>query len=260
MSTSPLITVMKLAIQKTGRAIARDFGEIENIQGNKSKLEAFLAHTKENAEGVLLAELEKVREGYGYVSSVNSLTTKTNGKWLISIIDGEDNFVRGIPHWCISLALEDKDGIVAGVIYDIIRDEIYYAQKGYGAFVNSRRLKISDVKELDGAIVFSSFSAKSCGAPKVRLEQGKVLYDNCVKAIRSMGSVALDLCYVAAGKGEVAFSNVTHPYEVAAAGIIAKEAGVFVSSLKGEKDFVYSGTILVATPTLHRKAIKLLNI
>ncbi len=260
MAGSPLLNTMKLAVQKAGRAIARDFGEIENIQGNKAKLEAFMGHAKENAEGVLLAELEKAREGFGYISSINKLETKSEERWIINIIDGEDNFMRGIPHWSISLALEDKDGVMAGVVYDVIRDEIYYSQRGYGAFVNSRRLKITDTKEFDGAMVFSTFNAKSCGAPMTRIKQGKALYNSCVTAIRSMGSLALDICYVAAGKGELAFSNVTHPYEVAASGIIAKEAGVFVSSLKGNKDFICEGTIVASTATLHSKAVKLLNV
>jgi myo-inositol-1(or 4)-monophosphatase len=259
MAGSPLLNVMKLAVQKAGRALARDFGEIENIQGNRAKLDAFIGHAKENAQGVLLDELEKAREGFGYLSSTKTKDSKLEERWLVNIIDGEENYIRGIPHWSISLALEDKEGLVAGVVYDVVRDEIYYAQKGFGAFVNHRRLKVGDVNALDGAVVFSSFNASSCGAPMTRIGQGKALYGKCVTAIRSMGSLALDICYVAGNKGELAFSNVTHPYEIAAAALIAKEAGVFVSNLKGGKDFVYEGTILASLPSIQRDAIKLLN-
>jgi len=257
---SPLLNVMKLSVQKAGRALARDFGEMENIQGNRGKLEQFISHAKENAQGVLVDELEKAREGFGYVSSIGSNETQLAERWLINIIDGEENFIRGIPHWSISLALKDKTGVIAGVVYDVVRDQIYYSQKGYGSFVNNKRLKVFDVKDLEGGVVFSTFSAKSCGAPLTRISQGKALYDNCITAIRSMGSIALDICYMAGNKGELAFSNVTHPYEVAAAGIIAKEAGLFVSTLKGDRDFVDGGDILVSTPGLHGKAMKLLNV
>lgn len=260
MAHSPLLKVMRAAAEKAGRAIARDFGEIENIQGNKEKLERFVAHTKSNAEELVLAELENARPGFGYVSSLNKKDTSTKERWLINILEGEDNFLRAIPQWCISLALEDENGVMAGVVYDVIRNETYYAQKGYGAFVNSRRLKVLDRRDMGDAIVFSSFDAKTCGAPTTRLAQGKALYNNCVHAVRNMGSLALDICYVSANKGDVCFSNVTTSYAVAAAGIIAKEAGLFVSTLKGDKDFVYGGTLVVASPSLHMTAVKLLNV
>ncbi|MCT4574727.1 MAG: inositol monophosphatase [Alphaproteobacteria bacterium] len=257
MAHSPLLNVMKTSVQKAGRAIARDFGEIEN---QKIASVSFLENTKLNAEKVLVAELEKSRENFGYVSSTDKKDGKAEERWLINIIGGEDNFARGIPHWSISLALEDATGVVAGVVYDVIRNELYYAQKGYGAFVNNRRLKVGDVKEFNDIIVLSSYNAKSCGAPKTRIAQGMALYNKCVKAIRNMGDVALDIVYLADGKGELTFSNTTQAYEVAAAGIIAKEAGLFVSTLKGEKDFIYEGSILVAPASLHMKSLKLLNV
>jgi myo-inositol-1(or 4)-monophosphatase len=260
MAESSLLNVMQAAVKKAGRAIARDFGEIENLQGKKQKPTLFIENTKKNAEKVLLDELNNARPEYGYISSLKTHETKAKEKWLINIISGEVNFSRAIPQWSISLALEDDKGIVAGVVYDVVRDELYYAHKGYGAFVNSRRLKISDVKSFDDIVVFSSFNAEACGAPMTRIAQGTNLYNKCVKTIRSMGDIALDIVYVAAGKGEISFSNSTHSYEVAAAGIIAKEAGAFVSSLKGNKDFVYSNDLIVASPSLHAKAIKLLNI
>lgn len=260
MSNSPLLNVMKQSMQKAGRALARDFGEIENLQGNRHKLEAFVGHAKKNAEDLLLEELELVRPGYGYISSIGENKTKTKERWLISIINGEENYLRSIPHWSMSLALEDDNGTIAGVVYDVVRNETYFAQKGYGAFVNNRRLKPRDVKDLNGAVIFSTFNAETCSAPAKRMEQGKALYNSCVSSIHNMGSVALDICYIASAKGDVFFSNKTTSYEVAAAGIIAKEAGLFVSSLKGQRDFVYEKTMVATFPSLHGSVLKILNI
>jgi len=259
MAGSPLLNVMKSAVQKTGRAIARDFGELENIQGNTKKIKTFIEHTKTNAFNVLIGDLEKSRENFGYLSSMGEKEGKSSERWLIDIISGEDNFSRSIPHWAISVALEENGETIAGVVYDIVRNETYFAQKGYGAFVNDRRLKISDVKNLENTIAFSSFQVSSIEKLKDRLYLEKLLYNKFITSIKNMGSFALDISYVAAGKGDICFLADTKPYEVAAAGIIAKEAGLFVSNLHGKKDFVYGGTILVATPTLHSKVLKLLK-
>ena len=143
--TSPLLTVMIAAARKAARPLARDFGEVENLQVSRKGPGDFVSSADMKAEQMLFEELSRVRPGYGFLMEERGAvegTDKTN-RWIVDPLDGTSNFLHGIPHFAVSIALEREGVLIAGVIYNVIRDELFWAEKGAGAFLNDRRLRVA---------------------------------------------------------------------------------------------------------------------
>jgi myo-inositol-1(or 4)-monophosphatase len=248
--TSPLLNVMIAAARKTARALSRDFGEIENLQVSRKGPADFVSAADIKAENTLFEELSKARPGYGFKMEERGVvegTDKTN-TWHVDPLDGTTNFLHGIPHFAISIGLEREGMLVAGVVYNVIRDELFWAEKGQGAYLNDRRIRVAARSELRDAVF-------ACGTPflgkpgheEALGEIGRVIAKSA--GVRRFGAAALDLAYVAAGRFDGYWERGLNSWDVAAGAIIVREAGGFVKEIDGG-DFLQTGAVIAGNERL----------
>ena len=248
--TSALLNVMIAAARKAGRALARDFGEVENLQVSRKGPSDFVSSADMKAEKTLFEELSKVRPGYGFVMEERGVvegTDKTN-RWIVDPLDGTTNFLHGIPHFAISIGLEREGVLIAGVIYNVVRDELFWAEKGAGAYLNDRRLRVSTRSDMrDGLFATGTPWLGKPGHEKALKEIGNVIGKSA--GIRRFGSAALDLAYVAAGRFDGYWERNLNIWDIAAGAVIVREAGGTVIEVDGG-DFMQTGSILASNASL----------
>ncbi len=247
---SALLNVMIAAARKAARALARDFGEVENLQVSRKGPSDFVSSADMKAEKTLFEELSKARPGYGFVMEERGVvegTDKTN-RWLVDPLDGTTNFLHGIPHFAISIGLEREGVLVAGVIYNVVRDELFWAEKGAGAYLNDRRLRVAGRSDMREALF-------ACGTPF----HGKTGHETALAEIqrviaktagvRRFGAAALDLAYVAAGRFDGFWERNLSVWDIAAGAVLVREAGGAVNEIDGG-DFMKTGAVVAANPSL----------
>ncbi|GGF16672.1 inositol monophosphatase [Aliidongia dinghuensis] len=249
---SAVINVMAAAARKAGRGLVRDFGEVENLQVSQKGPSDFVSTADLKAEKTLRAELEKARPGYGFLME-ESAETIGDGRhrWIVDPLDGTLNFLHGIPHFCISVALEREGEIVAGVVYEPLRDEEYWAEKGSGAFVSDRRIRVSGRRDLGQSVIATGlpFRGKEAHPGYMRTLQA-VMAETA--GVRRFGAAALDLAYVAAGRFDGFWEFGLKPWDMAAGLLLVKEAGGYCSEPDGSgHDMLKSGNVLAANDHLH---------
>lgn len=248
--TSPLLTVMIAAARKTARTLTRDFGEVENLQVSRKGPADFVSSADMKAEQTLFEELSRVRPGYGFLMEERGAvegTDKTN-RWIVDPLDGTLNFLHGLPHFAISIALEREGVLIAGVVYNVIRDELFWAEKGVGAFMNDKRLRIAARGEMKDA-VFATGSPW-VGRPGHDLFLSEMERVMAVSAgVRRWGAASLDLAYVAAGRFDGFWERGLSPWDVAAGAVIVREAGGLVKEIDGG-DFLKTGAIVAGNEKL----------
>ncbi len=251
---SALINVMATASLKAARGLLRDFGEVEQLQVSKKGPADFVTAADIRAERIVLDELARSRPNYGSLSEERGTTEgrESSRRWLVDPLDGTINYLHGVPHFCISIGLEEDGQIVAGTIYDPLRDEMFWAEKGTGAYLNDRRLRVSARGELQEAIVATGVPHHGRPGHEVFLSQMAAMMKE-VSGIRRLGSAALDLAYVAAGRYEGYWETGLSPWDLAAGIIIVREAGGFVSDLAGGDAMLESGDVIAANDRLHRQ-------
>jgi myo-inositol-1(or 4)-monophosphatase len=244
------IHVMIEAAEKAGRFLIRDFGEVEQLQVSRKGPGDFVSNADMKAEKILKEELSEARPTYGFLLEEGGeiAGTDKNYRWIIDPLDGTTNFLHGLPHWCISIALEKDREIVAGVIHDPIKNETFSAEKGGGAFSNARRLRVAGRLSLTEALVSIDGD----------FDERKTEFSQSL--IRRMGSACLNLAYVAAGRLDAYVEPKLFPWDKAAGCLMVKEAGGYVSELDGGKNTVYGKGIVAANPALHTEVVKLLNL
>ena len=205
------------AIEKASKSLIRDFGEVEKLQVTKKGPRDYVTKTDKNVEKILIEELKKTKKNYSFFSEeIGSINNKDNENiWIIDPIDGTTNFLHGIPHFAICIALQSDGEIISGLIFDPIKDEMFFAEKNKGAFLNNQRLRVSKKNLLDNCLFGSN-------------DEG-VKYSNL--NMRYSGSAALDLAYVAAGRLDGFFHNHINLWDVAAGSLMVKEAGGIVNDI-----------------------------
>ncbi len=251
---TPSMSVMVAAARKAARGLQRDFGEVENLQVSLKGPANFVTAADKKAEKVIFQELSKARPGYGFLMEEGGVVegADKSHRWIIDPLDGTTNFLHGIPMFSISIGLEREGQIVAGLVYNPISDEMFIAEKGQGAFLNDRRIRVAARRELAQSVV-------ACGTPDLgRPEHERYLTELRqvmlqVAGVRRMGSAALDLAYVAAGRFDAYWEANLAPWDVAAGIILVREAGGFVSDLNGRDDILKTGGILAGNEALHRQ-------
>ena len=216
-SISSNLNIMIKAVEKASKSLIRDFGEIEKLQVSKKGPRDFVTKTDKNVEKILIEELSKLKKNYSFITeeSGNIKNKDKENIWIIDPIDGTTNFFHGIPHFAISIAHKYKDDLISGLIFDPIKDEMFFAEKNKGAFLNNQRLRVSNKNSI-GDCLFSS-------------NQEGVKYSNL--NIRCTGSAALDLAYVAAGRLDGFFQNKINIWDVAAGTLMILEAGGIVNNI-----------------------------
>jgi len=265
MPRSALMEVMTRAVMKAARGLRRDYGEVGHLQVSKKGTADFVSNADINAERILHQELLHARPKFGFLMEEAGAVAGEDPthRWLIDPIDGTNNFIHAVPYFCISVALEktrnngDRE-IVAGVIYDPLRDEMFTAEKASGAFLNDRRLRISARRELDDSLL----ATISPRAVRDNYQQALSMINGMTASsagIRCCGAAALDLAYVAAGRFDGFWSNSLKPWDIAAGMLLVKEAGGEVSEIGGGRKMLDSGTIVATNGLIHKKVDALLS-
>jgi myo-inositol-1(or 4)-monophosphatase len=248
---SPIINVMTAAALKAARGLVRDFGEVEQLQVSVKGPGDFVSTADLKAEHTLKAELSRARPGYGLLFEEGGTTAGTDPhhRWIVDPLDGTINFLHGIPHFAISIALERDGEIVAGLVYEPTRDEMFWAEKGAGAFLNDRRLRVSARRRLDEALIATGTPASGRNHPDYVATFARVAA--ATSGVRRFGAAALDLAYVAAGRFDGFWQFGLFPWDIAAGLLLVREAGGFVSDLSGGQTMLESGDVLAANAALH---------
>jgi myo-inositol-1(or 4)-monophosphatase len=249
---SPILNVMANAALKAARGLIRDFGEVEQLQVSIKGPGDFVSAADLHAERILKAELQKARPGYGllFEESGAAAGSDRRHRWIVDPLDGTLNFLHGIPHFSISIALERDGEIVAGVVYEPTRDEMFLAEKGAGAFVNDRRLRVSVRRQLADAVIGTGLTSRTKALEPAQIGAlGAVMA--ATSGVRHMGSAALDLAYVAAGRFDGFWQFGLSPWDIAAGILLVREAGGYVSDLSGGHDMLASGDVVAANDHLH---------
>ncbi len=249
---SPVLNVMANAALKAARGLIRDFGEVEHLQVSVRGPDEFVASADLKAERLLKAELKRARPGYGllFEESGEERGTDPRHRWIVDPLGGTTNFLHGIPHFAISIALERDGEIVAGLVYEPTRDEMYSAEKGLGAYVNDRRLRVSARRQLGAAVIGTGMpDGPHADNPAYLAILPTVMA--ATSGIRRMGAAALDLAYVAAGRLDGFWEFGLAPWDIAAGILLVREAGGYVSDLSGGRDMMTKGDVLAANDHLH---------
>ena len=231
------------ACEKASKILIRDFGELENLQVSKKGPKDFVTNSDKKTEKVLINELTKNKKKYSILSEeIGFIKNDDNDYvWVIDPIDGTTNFLHGIPHFCISIGLKFKDEIISGIIFDPIKNEIFYAEKNQGAFFNNHRIRVSKRKNLDDCL----FATNKNGLSSADLNA------------RIFGSAALDLAYVASGRIDGYFQNGLNLWDIAAGTLLVKEAGGIVNNYDLEK--TNNIKVVASSENINQKMLKRLN-
>lgn len=247
LTKSPIINVMAQAALKAARSLVKDFGEVEKLQISKKGPADFVSQADKKAERILYEELSKTRPTAGFLLEENGEIkgSDPDQRFIIDPLDGTTNFLHGIPHFAISIGYEKQGKLTAGVVYDPIKDELFWSETGGGAFVNGQRLRVSNRKNLGDALILAE-----PGRPG--FPQYETYFKQYTKAaqltagVRCFGSAALNLAYVAAGRGDAYFEYDLKPWDVAAGIVIVKEAGGYITAIS-PGDAPETGTSILAT-------------
>ena len=253
--------MMVRAAIKAARGLVRDFGEVEQLQVSQKGPADFVSNADHRAERILKEELRRARPEFGFLmeESGEEVGSQPQNRWLVDPLDGTTNFLHGLPHFAVSVALEQFGEITAAVVYDPIRDELFWADKGGGAYVNDRRLRVSARKELGQALVGCGLPVQTWrGREKGFTAQMNAVADH-VAGLRRLGTASLDLAWVAAGRQDGFWEYGLKPWDIAAGILLVREAGGRVGRLEGDDDLLAEGTLVAATGGLFPKLAELLQ-
>lgn len=256
---TPILNVMVNAAEKASRTLKRDFGEVENLQVSRKGTSDFVTAADTRTEKTLQYELSKARPGFGFIMEESGVTPgdDPNRNWIIDPIDGTTNFIHGIPHFSISIALQEYGELVAALVYNPIFDEMFVAEKGQGATLNNKRLRVSSRTALADCVLATGIPHLGRGDHESYLIQLTTIMGQCA-GIRRFGSAALDLAYVAAGRVDGFWETGLQSWDVAGGLLLVKEAGGYVTEFDGKTDALSGQTVLAANPRLHKSLSNIL--
>ncbi len=253
MPASALMNVMIGAARKAGRSLARDFGEVAQLQVSVKGPANFVSAADQRAEEIVYRELSKARQGYGFLMEEGGEVVgddKTH-RWIVDPLDGTTNFLHSIPLFAISIALEREGELVAGLIYNPISDELYTAEKGKGAFINDKRLRVAARKSLQDSVIATGIPYRGRpGHERFFAESGPLMRD--VAGIRRTGAASIDLAWTAAGRFDGYWEHDLQPWDMAAGIVILREAGGIASDVHGGENMLDTGSIVAGNPTIQK--------
>jgi myo-inositol-1(or 4)-monophosphatase len=260
MLRSALLNVMIKAARKASRTLKRDFGEVEHLQVSLKGPANFVTAADRRTEEIIREELEQARPGYSFVGEEGGVRQGSDGthRWIVDPIDGTMNFLHGIPHFAISIALEREGTIVAGLVYNPATDELFTAERGKGAFLNDQRLRVAARRRLGDAVVACALPHPSRGDAELSRSEHTAI-QNKVAGLRRFGAAALDLAWVAAGRVDAYWERGLSPWDMAGGIALVREAGGFVTDLDGREDMIKTGGILAANEDIHRELLRTLK-
>ena len=246
--------------RKAAKILIRDFGEIENLQVSLKGPGNFVTASDIKVEKILVEELQKARPTYSILSEeIGEINNDESFKWIIDPIDGTSNFLHGIPHFAISIGLEHDKEIICGIIYDPIKDEMFTAEKGNGAYVNNKRVRVSSRSKLKDCIIFTGGPRQNPKDKELFFVEYKNFSSVVKTPIRKMGSASLDIAYVAAGRCDGFWQRNLNYWDYAAGIILVKEAGGFVTDFKGNNKYIENETILATNSKINEEMVEILK-
>ena len=255
---SALVAVMISAARKAAKGLRRDFGEVEALTVSRKGAADFVSAADVRAEQTIFEELSRARPKYGFVMEEKGEIegADNSNRWVVDPLDGTTNFLHGLPHFAISIGLERDRQPYAGVVYNPATDELYWAEKGEGAFCNDRRLRVSARGDLETALFATGLPYKGReGRDQALAETGRVLAET--SGVRRFGAAALDLCFVAAGRYDAYWERGLNNWDVCAGIVLVREAGGVVSEIDGGPRPALNGSILAANAEIFEKAKRL---
>ena len=251
MQGSANLNVMIKAARKAGRSLVKDFREVENLQVGRKGPGDFVSRADLAAESILKEELLGARPNYGWLAeeAAEIEGNDPTRRWIVDPLDGTTNFLHGMPHWAVSVALEHKGRIVAAVVFDPAKDELFVAEQGQGAWLNSGRIRVSGRARLGDSVFATGIPFGAKRTLPAMLHDLSRLMPECA-GLRRWGSAALDLAYVAAGRYEGFWERELSPWDVAAGILLVREAGGFVEALHEGGEIFETGALVAATPDI----------
>jgi myo-inositol-1(or 4)-monophosphatase len=254
------INVMVQAAHKAARHLVRDFGEVENLQVSIKGPGDFVSAADHRAERILQQELSRARPGFGFLlEETGTVAGDDQHRWIVDPLDGTTNFLHGLPHFALSLALERAGELVAGVIYDPIKDELFCAEKGAGAYLNDRRLRVSRRSDLANSLIGTGIPVLDWHGREQGFAQQLDRVAAEVAGVRRLGTASLDLAYVAAGRLDGFWEYGLKPWDMAAGIVLIREAGGLVGRLE-DGDLLEAGTLVAANQGIYPRLMELLRI
>jgi myo-inositol-1(or 4)-monophosphatase len=241
------INIMIKAARKAGRSLLRDFGEVEKLQVSSKGAGDFVSKADLKAEEIILTELTEARPNYGWLGEESEEVKGEDPtrRWIVDPLDGTTNFLHGLPHWAVSIGLEHKGQIVAAVVFDPIKDEMFVAEKGAGCWLNDSRLRVSARRNMIEMIFATGlpFGGRS-DLPETLKDLARLL--PVCAGVRRFGAAALDLAYVAAGRYDGFWERRLNAWDMAAGILLVREAGGFIEGIDPGADVLESGDIIAA--------------
>ena len=260
-SISPNLNIMIKACEKASKILIRDFGEIEKLQVSKKGPNDFVTNSDLKTEKIIIEELKKAKPNYSIISEEGGIENNKDIKntWIIDPIDGTINFLHGVPHFAISIALKSNNEIVSGLIFDPIKNEMFAAEKGNGAYLNNSRIRVSNKKKLSDSLLVT-------GGPKHSSKNKEKIFSEYIEIsrkilfpIRKFGSAALDLAYVACGRFDGSWHRELNYWDFAAGIVILKEAGGFIDFFENDNNIPLKKNVLASNSNIHDQLKNLIN-
>ena len=250
---SPKINIITKACRKASRSLIRDFGEIENLQVSTKGPGDFVTSADKRTEKIIIEELQKAHPDYGIITEESGIINKanTNNRWIIDPIDGTTNFLNGIPQFAISIGYEEENEIKCGVIFDPIKNEMFCAEKGNGAYLNNSRIRVSNKKKLKDALLVTGGPRQSSKIKEEIFSEFIKVSNSVLSPVRKFGSAALDVAYVACGRFDGYWQRELNYWDIAAGIIILKEAGGFVNFFEKDNEAPLKRNILASNSNIH---------
>ncbi|TCP63074.1 myo-inositol-1(or 4)-monophosphatase [Rhodovulum bhavnagarense] len=260
MQGSANLNIMIKAARKAGRSLVKDFREVENLQVSMKGAGDFVSRADMAAEKIIREELRTARPTYGWLGEETGEEAGEDPtrRWIVDPLDGTTNFLHGLPHWAVSIALEHKGEVVAGVIFDAAKDEMFYAEKGAGAWMNESRLRVSGRGRMIECIFATGVPFGHKKTLPATMQDLARLMPVCA-GVRRWGSAALDLAYVAAGRYDGYWERELNAWDIAAGLILVREAGGFVGPVREGHQPLDHGDVLAANATIHDEFVRILR-
>ena len=258
---SAILNVMIKAAYRAGKGLKRDLGEVEHLQVSVKGPRNFVSAADRRAEETLRADLLKARPDYGFLGEEGGAHAGTDQtqRWIVDPLDGTTNFLHGIPHFAVSIALERSGSIVAGVVYNPANDELFVAERGKGAYLNDRRIRVAARRNLAEAVVACGLPHYGRGGDLALARAEIAAAQREFAGLRRYGAATLDLAWIAAGRLDAYWERDLSPWDLAAGSLIVREAGGFVSDCDGGDDILQKGEIVAGNDTMHRELLRLLK-
>jgi myo-inositol-1(or 4)-monophosphatase len=258
--SSPQINLITRACMKASRSLIRDFGELENLQVSSKGPGDFVSSADKRTEKTIIEELQKAHPEFGIVTEETGIINKSNikNRWIIDPIDGTMNFLNGIPQFAISIAYEENNEIICGVIFNPITNEMFCAEKGNGAYLNNTRIRVSNKKKLKDALLVTG-GPNGASKIKNKIYSEYINVSNNVSNVRKFGSAALDMAYVACGRFDGYWQRELNYWDIAAGVIILKEAGGFIDFFEDDISYPLKKNVLASNSNIHQELKELIN-